>query len=196
MENERPKSIDGKSDHVTLDYFPAYVSGGFAIHPAAQKTDDLLKSCRISFGRRGGPGGQHRNKVETAVVITHGPTLLRAEASEKRSQAENRKVALFRLRVKLAIRVRLPVAEGQCPSSLWSERVRSRRIQVNSSHKDFPSLLAEALDFIVAWKFDVVAAAERLSVSTSQLVRLLRLSPAALEFVNRERIAQELPPLH
>ena len=56
--------------------------------------------------RRSGPGGQHRNKVSTAVVITHRPTGVRAEANERRSQAENHREAVRRLRVRLAVEVR------------------------------------------------------------------------------------------
>ena len=37
------------------------------IHPAALPFDALLKECEVRRLRRSGPGGQHRNKVETAV---------------------------------------------------------------------------------------------------------------------------------
>ena len=73
------------------------------MHPAALPDDDLLSICNETRTRRGGPGGQHRNKVETAVVLQHRPTGLNAEANERRSQADNRRVALQRLRLRLAI---------------------------------------------------------------------------------------------
>ena len=38
------------------------------------------------YAASSGPGGQHRNKVETAVVITHTPSGIQGEASERRSQ--------------------------------------------------------------------------------------------------------------
>src|SRR4051794_13878872 len=73
------------------------------LHPACVPTAALLLQCEVRRQRRSGPGGQHRNKVETAVVLVHGPTGIRGEASERRSQTQNLKVAVQRLRVKLAI---------------------------------------------------------------------------------------------
>ncbi|MCA9017347.1 MAG: peptide chain release factor-like protein, partial [Planctomycetaceae bacterium] len=78
------------------------------IHPACLDQERLLKDCKIQYVRRSGPGGQHRNKVETGVVIKHLPTNLIGEASETRQQARNRQVAVFRLRVNLAMEYRLP----------------------------------------------------------------------------------------
>ncbi|MBI5018355.1 MAG: peptide chain release factor-like protein [Deltaproteobacteria bacterium] len=51
----------------------------------------------ITFFKGSGPGGQHRNKRETAVRVRHVPTGVTVEASEERSQARNREVALERL---------------------------------------------------------------------------------------------------
>ena len=59
-------------------------------HPAALEEAVLASQCKVRTTRRSGPGGQNRNKVETAVELIHGPTGLRAQASERRSQGENR----------------------------------------------------------------------------------------------------------
>ena len=67
-------------------------------HPASFSELRLLANCEIQQTRRGGPGGQHRNKVSTAIVIQHLPTGVTAEASERRSQMMNRHEALERLR--------------------------------------------------------------------------------------------------
>lgn len=47
--------------------------------------------------RTPGPGGQRKNRKETAVRLTHIPTGITVVASERRSQAMNREVAFERL---------------------------------------------------------------------------------------------------
>jgi len=53
--------------------------------------DALLAQCRMEFFRASGPGGQHRNKVSTAVRLIHEATGVKAEAVESRSQVDNRR---------------------------------------------------------------------------------------------------------
>jgi hypothetical protein len=162
-------------------------------HPAALPIDELLADCRVDRTRGSGPGGQHRNKTETAIVITHLPTGLRGEASERRSQGENLAQAKFRLRLELALAVRS--AEGVAePSPLWRSRVAGERITVSASHDDFPAILAEALDVLASMDWSAPAAAERLGVSTSQLVKLLKQEPRALGRLNAEQAAKGLRP--
>jgi len=162
------------------------------VHPAAQATLTLLRDCTTRRTRRGGPGGQHRNKVETAVVITHRPTGLIGEASERRSQDLNRQAALHRLRVALALAVRSPVAAGSPPSDLWQVRTFRGKLTVNPEHVDFPALLAEALDRLAACDVDLAAAAGQLGVSPSQFVKFLKTETAGLEWLNLRRAEKGL----
>jgi protein subunit release factor B len=62
----------------------------------------LLAECVEAFFIASGPGGQHRNKTESGVRLTHGPTGVTVSATERRSQAQNRGAALERLRERLA----------------------------------------------------------------------------------------------
>ncbi|MGD9126161.1 MAG: peptide chain release factor-like protein [Planctomycetia bacterium] len=163
-------------------------------HPAALPPKQLERECRMRARRDQGPGGQHRNKVETAVEIEHLPTGVVAEATERRSQAANRQKALFRLRIRLALAVRSD-RSAPSPSPLWKSRCRSGRIQINAEHDDFPAMLAEALDEIVGADWEMNVAAEGLGVSVSQLVKLLKKEPAALAKVNSIRKERGLRPL-
>ncbi|MFI7545739.1 peptide chain release factor H [Actinoplanes sp. NPDC049599] len=52
--------------------------------------------------RTGGPGGQHRNKASTAVRATHRPTGLVVVADTERQFSQNRRLALERIRARLA----------------------------------------------------------------------------------------------
>lgn len=164
-------------------------------HPAAWPAEELLKRCETKRLRRGGPGGQHRNKVETAVVIRDTVSGKSAEANEKRSQEANRQVALFRLRVVLATELSTDIELSTLPSELWRSRLRSGKLLVNPNHDDFPSLLAEAISALHASGWDAAATAEQLQCSTSQLVKFLKNEPAAFTLLNRHRTEAGLKPL-
>ncbi len=165
-------------------------------HPASLPPEQLLDQCAMRLTRRGGPGGQHRNKVETAVILRHQPSGVSAEANERRSQAANRSVALFRLRVNLALEIRAERDTAALPSPLWRSRCRGGRISVGQRHDDFPALLAEALDAIAAAEADVIEAAGSLGCTASQLVKLLKKEPRAIIMVNQWRTRQGLHPLN
>lgn len=184
-------------------------------HPACLDGDELLAQCEIGFGRAAGPGGQHRNKVQTLVRLMHTPTGVEAHAGERRSQIENKHVAIKRLRLALAINVRMPVPAGEIGSELWRSRRQNPKagqeggrsplgrwrgggtgkIVVNPEHHDYPALLAEALDVIAAAGWDVKAASLRLEVSASQLIKLIADHPHALAHLNAQRQQAGLRPL-
>lgn len=163
-------------------------------HPATLSEAELLANCEIRTTRRSGPGGQHRNKVETAVVVTHVPSGLTAEANERRSQEANRITAVHRLRTKLAIELRT-IPTNDKPSELWQGRVRSNRIAVNNQHADFPALLAEAFNRLHHHQFDIAQTAAFFQVSGTQLVRLIKQVPAAFVWLNNQRESQGLHSL-
>ena len=62
-----------------------------------------MKDINIKYTRGSGPGGQHKNKVETCVVITHIPTGIVERCQETRSRNQNLKLAKERLQKKLII---------------------------------------------------------------------------------------------
>ena len=163
------------------------------MHPAALPIDDLLRQVQQRVTKRSGPGGQHRNKVQTAVVLVHEPTGVSAEASERRSQQENRTVAIRRLRLALALAHRSRVLSA--PSPQWRSRVHGGRLVIAASHDDYPALVAEALDQLVAHGLEMPPTAATLGVTPSQLAGLFRKEPRAWVVLNRLRTAAGMPAL-
>ncbi len=69
--------------------------------PFATDRETLEREVEVEFFKATGPGGQHRNKRETAVRLRHLPSGVVVTAVERRSQARNLDVAYERLAAKL-----------------------------------------------------------------------------------------------
>jgi protein subunit release factor B len=95
----------------------------------------LKKQVVIETYRSRGPGGQRKNKVETAVRLKHVPSGIAVTATEYRSQAENRRLAFERLRKRLMklnrpIRRRIPT-----PTPLRAVEKRMEEKKIRSKKK-------------------------------------------------------------
>ena len=98
------------------------------MRPLQQKYDTdleiLKKQVTIETYRSSGPGGQRKNKVETAVRLKHLPSGITLIATEHRSQAENRKLAFERLRERL-IKLNRP-KKRRIPTSVSLKAIKKR----------------------------------------------------------------------
>src|ERR671930_2141718 len=93
--------------------------------------DSLERDCDIEFFVAGGPGGQHRNKVETGVRLLHRPSGIVVTATERRSQAANREAAFERLAERLTElqRVRKPRRPTRPTAAAKQSRLEGKRRQ-------------------------------------------------------------------
>jgi hypothetical protein len=141
-----------------------------------QDVDALLKECRMERYRASGPGGQRRNKVETAVRLHHLPSGFTAQAEESRSPQENHTRAVRRLRERIALELRAPfdLEAPMLDSDFAGQRGPKGTLAVNPRNPAYPLVVATVLDALEAAKGSYATAARALGLTTSQLLRFLR----------------------
>ncbi len=88
--------------------------------------EHLEAEVTVTTFKASGPGGQHRNKTESAVRVTHVPTGVTVIAAESRSQHRNRMVAMERLRQRLEV---MFAEKRPRKSSPVPRREKERRLQ-------------------------------------------------------------------
>ena len=96
--------------------------------PSASLPEEEL---RESFARSAGPGGQHVNKVSTAVTLTHLPTGISVTVSDSRSQSMNRRIARERLSDKIKERREARRLQSRAEAS----KARRRNAKRSTSEK-------------------------------------------------------------
>lgn len=170
------------------DRFPLEVRLG--LHPCCISPEELSSQCELRTQRRSGPGGQHRNKTSSGVFLFHAATGVTAEATERRSQADNRRVAFGRMRLKLALEVRTIsplVALITSQERLIRDRLRNRRMRVSQQHADYPVLISLLLNDLYVSGGQPSLLTEEWGVGSSAIVRFLKTFPPSWVFVNAIR---------
>lgn len=165
--------------------------------------EELLAQCAFERFRVSGPGGQHRNKTDSAVRLTHEPTGVVGYASERRSQHQNRSTALARLRRGIALEVRIqpaldsyhppPALQRILPRTVAGEIPRKERI--GARHREFWTGVGPLLDLFAAVDGSVADCAALLGCSSNQLTKLLASEPHLWAAANTIRERNDLSPL-
>lgn len=95
----------------------------------------LESECVVEFLRASGPGGQHRNKRDTGVRLTHLPSGIVVMATERRSQPQNLETAFLRLEAALARRNHVPKPRRKSRPTFSSVLRRLEGKRLHAQHK-------------------------------------------------------------
>ncbi len=89
------------------------------------------ESIKVYFYRSRGPGGQRKNRKETAVKIVHIPTGITVRATEHRSQFQNKQLALQRLdeRLKALTKVKKKRIPTRKPRYVREMEIKEKKIR-------------------------------------------------------------------
>jgi len=133
--------------------------------------EHLLRECDVHTYRASGPGGQKRNKIESAVRINHPASKLTVVATESRSQHDNRRRALKRLRKSIALHIRqdLDPAGFRLAGNLQAVVSSPSWPRVSSKLPEYLPLVGVVLDLLAACAGRLSDAARGLGVSTGSL---------------------------
>ncbi len=91
--------------------------------------EELLKECNVDTFRASGKGGQHLNKTESAVRMTHITTGIVVICQDERSQYQNKQKSLIRLREKLE------AMNYQAPVRIPTKKPRAAKEKILDSKK-------------------------------------------------------------
>jgi len=164
----------------------------------------LRAQCDEHVTRSSGPGGQHRNKVSSAVRLRHRPTGISAHGDESRSQHDNRRMALRRLRMNIAcarrrpvdLTAKLPAVVAECiftPRGAGAGKLK--RMAVGRRDRRFWAVAAFLLDVLDALQGRLGDTAAVVGISTGNLASVLKSERHLLAAAQRLRKAHGQKPI-
>jgi RF-1 domain len=151
----------------------------------------LLARCRQDFFRAQGPGGQHTNRTESAVRLTHVPTQISLQCQAHRERARNVADALWRLRIRLACTLR-----GLSDPAWITPWVKGSRIIIGPNAAAYPQVVAVLLDALLTHSGALALTADELGISSSQITKCLTADKEVHMAANKLREQFSLGALH
>lgn len=158
----------------------------------------LRAQCDVHVYKSSGPGGQHRNKVSSAVRMRHRPTGISAHGDESRSQHDNRRMALRRLRMNIACGHRRPVDPAAEVPHVVAECIftprgagggKLKRMAVGRRDRRFWPVAAFLLDLLDVLEGRLADTAAVLGISTGNIAAVLKSERHLLTAAQRIRKA-------
>ncbi len=157
--------------------------------------EQLLSEAEVDYSRASGPGGQKRDKTESAVRIYHPEVDLSASCERTRSRHRNRELALRKLKIAYAIQTRhsFPREKFEVPEALRQYVDNGLRIKTENPY--YPFLLKLVLDLLENSEGRISQVADLLGVSTSRVVDFLKRKDRAFQEANSIRKKYDHSPL-
>lgn len=145
--------------------------------------EELSRRCRWEFFKGSGNGGQKRNKCATAVRATLEEFNLSVSDCSERSQYRNRANALRKLRISLALAVRIKPATPPLRSVCSQNSV------------DYPLYMAHVLDLLSENNLDYRIVAPQCGLTPTALLKKLAKDPVVWGWLVQVRKSNDHPQL-
>lgn len=124
----------------------------------------LSENSILDFYKSTGNGGQKKNKTSSAVRLIHKSTKIEATSGNRRSQKENRTIALWQLKLNIATKIR----------NKFISFPEKFNFAMNERNPQFPFFVGLILDLLFEENFHLANAAKRINFSTAQLIKILQ----------------------
>tara|TARA_B100000029_G_scaffold512072_1_gene607765 strand:- start:8600 stop:9106 length:507 start_codon:yes stop_codon:yes gene_type:complete len=145
---------------------------------------ELMEQCVLDKFRASGPGGQKKNKTDSAVRIRHVSSGLVGLSSESRSQHINRVYALRRLRLKIALTLRSNPPNVRSELEKFVQQTKNSSFTLNTRNSKYSIIVASLFDELSANNWKVSLTAKKIGVTSSSLNKFLRSNPELWRALN------------
>ncbi|MBG92969.1 MAG: hypothetical protein CL792_03215 [Chloroflexi bacterium] len=145
---------------------------------------ELMEQCVLDKFRASGPGGQKKNKTDSAVRIRHVSSGLVGFSSESRSQHINRVYALRRLRLKIALTLRSNPPNVRSELEKFVQQTKNSSFTLNTRNSKYSIIVASLFDELSANNWKVSLTAKKIGVTSSSLNKFLRSNPELWRALN------------